>query len=408
MSLPVRHEPHLTPGPRGEASASASTLSSRGTASLDRCRSHPSIRSSRRALSPARSPTRCRTTSARGRSCRSGWGGARHVASSSRSASRHRRGSSSPRPERCSTRSRPCSSTSRSGSPTTTGRPRPVRSSSSRPCGGSRAASGRRRPSGSRFRGGSTGRAHARAGDGDRADRRGPRRSVARPTCCSSGRPGAARPRSTSRPATRRSRAVAARSCSCPRSRSRRRRSAGSAQRFGDTRCDPPLGARAGRAPRRARSDRPRRGADRRRRALGDLRPDARPRARDRRRGARLVVQAGVGSPLRRADGRRQAGSARGRGRRLRKRDAAAGELGHARARHPLVAHRRADAAGARRRPSARAGLPALRAAPDRARPDRRARRQGDPPAQPARRHAGAPLPGLRALAPLRRAATSP
>ena len=166
---------------------------------------------------------------------------------------------------------------------------------------------------------------------------------------------------------------------------------------------DPPLGARAGRAARRARSDRARRGADRRRRALGDLRADARPRPRDRRRGARLVVQAGVGSALRRAHRRCEAGGARGRGRGLRQRHAAARELGLARARHPLVAHRSADAARAHRRPPARARLPALGAAPDRARPGRREGRQGDPPAQPARRHAGAPLPRVRPLAPLRR-----
>ena len=95
---------------------------------------------------------------------------------------------------------------------------------------------------------------------------------------------------------------------------------------------DPALGADRRRAPRRARADRERRGARRRRRALGDLRADARPRPDLRRRGARPVVQAGVRSALRRAHGRGQAGGARGRGRRLRQRDAAARELGAARA----------------------------------------------------------------------------
>ena len=80
---------------------------------------------------------------------------------------------------------------------------------------------------------GGTGRAHARAGDGDRADRRRASTIARRPTSCSSGRPGAARRRCTSRPATRRSRAAAARSCSCRRSRSRRRRSAGSGSASG-------------------------------------------------------------------------------------------------------------------------------------------------------------------------------
>ena len=97
------------------------------------------------------------------------------------------------------------------------------------------------------------------------------------------------------------------------------------------------------------------------------------------------VLQAGVRSALRRADGRREAGGARGRGRRLRQRDAAARELGAARAARARRAARRADAAGARRRPAAGGGLPALGAAPRRARPHLRARRQGDPAPQPPR-----------------------
>ena len=71
-----------------------------------------------------------------------------------------------------------------------------------------------------------------------------------------------------------------------------------------------------------------------------------------RRRGARLLVQAGVGSALRRAHGRRQAGRARGRGRDLRLGDAAARVLGRARAARARRPYRRADADGARRRPA--------------------------------------------------------
>ena len=159
---------------------------------------------------------------------------------------------------------------------------------------------------------------------------------------------------------------------------------------------DSPLGARAGRAARRARPHRARRGAGRRRRTLGDLRADARSRARDRRRGARLLVQAGVRSALRRPNRRGEAGCARGRGRRLRERDPAARELGHARADRALGQDRSADAAGPDRRPPPGERLSALGAAAHRARPGRGTGRQGDPAAQPARRDAGDPLPGLR------------
>ncbi len=93
-----------------------------------------------------------------------------------------------------------------------------------------------------------------------------------------------------------------------------------------------PLGPDRGGASGRARADRVRRGADRGRRALGGLRSRARPRADLRRRGARRLLQAGVRSALRRAHGRREARRARGRRRALRQRDAAAGELGGARA----------------------------------------------------------------------------
>ena len=79
-------------------------------------------------------------------------------------------------------------------------------------------------------------------------------------------------------------------------------------------------------------ADRGRRSTRRRRRALGDLRARPRARADLRRRGARSLVQAGVGSALRRAHGRGEARVARTRGRRLRQRDAAARELGGARA----------------------------------------------------------------------------
>ena len=105
---------------------------------------------------------------------------------------------------------------------------------------------------------------------------------------------------------------------------------------------DPPLRAHRGRAARRARADRERGGAHRRRRALGGLRAGARARADRRRRGARPVVQAGLRPALRRAHGRGEARVARGRGCRLRLGDAAARELGGARA------------AGARRPASAR------------------------------------------------------
>ena len=75
------------------------------------------------------------------------------------------------------------------------------------------------------------------------------------------------------------------------------------------------------------------------------------------------VLQAGVRPALRRANGRREAGGARGRGRGLRQRDAAPGELGEARAARARRPARRAAAAGAGRRPAPRGGLPALGAA---------------------------------------------
>ena len=135
---------------RSRAARGRAPIRSRST--LDRCASHPSTHSFRRARSRARSPTRFRTTSARARSCRCGWGAARRAASSSRSTSRRLPGSSSRPSARYWTRSLPSSSTSRSGSPTTTARHRPVRSSSSHRSGARREGSGRHRRSGSRFR----------------------------------------------------------------------------------------------------------------------------------------------------------------------------------------------------------------------------------------------------------------
>ena len=70
---------------------------------------------------------------------------------------------------------------------------------------------------------------------------------------------------------------------------------------------DPALGVERCRAARRARADRERRGAHRRRRALGCVRAGRRARPDRRRRGARPVVQAGLRSPLRRAHRRREA-----------------------------------------------------------------------------------------------------
>ena len=87
-------------------------------------------------------------------------------------------------------------------------------------------------------------------------------------TSCSTGRPAAARPRSTCRRAPRRSSAASGRSCSSPRSRSRRRPS-GVPAALRRRRRDPPLVARRRGATRRARPDRPRGGADRRRRPVG-------------------------------------------------------------------------------------------------------------------------------------------
>ena len=136
--------------------------------------------------------------------------------------------------------------------------------------------------------------------DGQRAGGRPHRRRASTrasaSTSCSTARPAAARPRSTSRRARRRSSAASGRSCSSPRSRSRRRPSAGSGSASATRVAILHSVARRGRAARRARPDRARGGADRRRRPLGDLRADARRRPDRRRRGARRRVQAGVRS----------------------------------------------------------------------------------------------------------------
>ena len=109
------------------------------------------------------------------------------------------------------------------------------------------------------------------------------------------------------------------------------------------------------------------RGADRGRRALGGVRAGARARPHRRRRGARPVLQAGLRPALRRAHGRGEACGARGRGGGVRLGDAAAGELGGARAARARRPDRRVAAAGARRRPAPRGRVPALGTAPGRA-----------------------------------------
>ena len=169
--------------------------------------------------------------------------------------------------------------------------------------------------------------------------------TAAAATSCSAARPAAARRRSTSARARRRSPRAAARSCSCPRSRSRRRRSAASARASATaSRCCTPALTEAERRDERERiasGEAPRR----RRRALGGVRAGAVARRDLRRRGARLVVQAGVGSALRRAHRRGEARLARGRGGGVRLGDAAAGVVGSARAARARRPHRGAAAA---------------------------------------------------------------
>ena len=132
------------------------------------------------------------------------------------------------------------------------------------------------------------------------------------------------------------------------------------------------------------------------------------PRPDRRRRGARRLVQAGLRPALRRAHARRQARGARGRGRRLRLGDAAARELGGARA---ARARRPRRPARCRRcRSSTCAARPATRSrrrCSRELRGGRRRRRQGDPAPQPPRRRARAALPRLRRARSAARTATS-
>ena len=155
------------------------------------------------------------------------------------------------------------------------------------------------------------------------------------------------------------------------------------------------------RAAGRARENRLGRGACRHRRSLCRLRPDERARPDLRGRGARRVVQAGVGSAVRRADGGGEARLARGRGRRVRQRDAPSRELGAAGAARSGRPAGGAASARARRRPPLREGLSALGAAAGGAGSGGGAGREGDPAAKPPRSRAGAALPRMRQDDPL-------
>ena len=299
-------------------------------------------------------------------------------------------------------RSRRRSSSSRSGSPTTTARRRRARSRSSRRRRRSGARSRRRRPSGRR--------SAARPSRVELSDAAAARRSRGSSTAIDAGGGNFLLYGATGSGKTE----VYLQACAAvlerglgaivlvpeialaPQTVGRVR------ARFGDRVAILHSGADRRRAARRARADRERRGADRRRRALGGLRAGARARADRRRRGARPVVQAGLRPALRRAHGRGEARRARGRGRGLRLGDAAARELGGARAARA-------------RRPASAATLPPVRvvdlrreagyplSAPllDALRGVAEQRRQGDPAAQPARRRAGAALPRVRHDDPL-------
>ena len=185
----------------------------------------------------------------------------------------------------------------------------------------------------------------------DRRGRRGswPPSTGAAGTSCCTARPGAGRPRCISRRAPPCSSGASARSSSCRRSRWRPRRSAVSAR--GSAISVAILHSALTEAERRDERARivERRGADRRRGALRRVRARAGSRPDRRRRGARLLVQAGLRPPLRRPHGRRQARDPRGRRRGLRVGDAAARELGGARAPVARRPDRRRAAAGARR-----------------------------------------------------------
>ena len=134
-----------------------------------------------------------------------------------------------------------------------------------------------------------------------------------------------------------------------------------------------------------------------RRPAIGGVRAVRRPRPDRRRRGARLLLQAGGRPALRRARGGRAARRARGRAAAGRQRDAATRESGALRA--PRVARARGRAPAAARRD--RADGRRLRAVPRahaRGAGGRQApRREGDRPAQPARLVELPLLPAVRA-----------
>ena len=301
--------------------------------------------------------------------------GARQRARARRPDGRRRAGGGRDRRRRArsSTVSRRRSSSSRSGSPTTTA-PRPLaRSRSSRRAAARGAASGAT-PAGR----------DALAGEAEpealtrrparrrRSDRRRTRRGWG-PRAPRTARPGAGRPRSTSRPALRRSRAGEGRSSSCPEIALTPQtvgRFRGALRR---PRRRAPLGAHRGGAPRRARADRRRRGAA----SSSALAP---PCSRPCPTSGSLVVDEEHDSSFKqesdpRYDARTVAakrGRARGRGRRLRQRDAAARELGAARAARAPVPHRRAAADACVSSTSA-------------ARPATRSRRRSWPSSRPSR-----------------------
>ena len=368
------------------------------------CRSRPSTRSSRPARSPGRSRTRCRRGSAKGAvvSVRLGRSATRGVVAD---VGVEAPPGIEPVARRPPARRDPArrSSTSRCGSPTTTARRLPARSSSSRPL--RRAPRGERpspaareslegEPEPERL----TGRAAGRG----RADRRGARRGRrrARPARRADGQrqdrglpPGVRAPRSS---------AASGRSCSCPEIALAPQTVGRFRRRFGDRVAI--LHSSLGEAERRDERDRIARGrgADRRRRAVGRVRADARRGADRRRRGARHRVQAGVRPAVRRAHRRREARRARGCGRGLRLGDPAARELGAApaavaRARGSARRCRRVRLVDLRRE----AGYPLSAPLLERARRAGRGRRSRDPAPQPARRRAGDPLPGVRHLASL-------
>ena len=134
----------------------------------------------------------------------------------------------------------------------------------------------------------------------------------------------------------------------------------------------------------------------RRRRPLGGLRAGSSTRPRRRRRGARRLVQAGVGSALRRTHGRGQARGARGSGRGLRERDAAPESWARlerlelpARIGAPLPTVKLVDL---RREAGYPLSAPLLAELAG----GRGARRARDPPPQPARHLGRDPLPVVR------------